>query len=133
MGDLKLMIFWLCSFLSICGPPRYSEIRLNLAQAVQGVGSMVGPLLASYVFFKDIQDTADGLQQVQWTYLGIACFVTLLAVVFFLAPMPEVTDADMALMEAEIGEVEVGSFWKQYVPPTALLYSVSDIQFPINM
>lgn len=26
-------------FLAICGPPRYSEIRLNLAQAVQGVGS----------------------------------------------------------------------------------------------
>jgi len=25
-------------FLSICGPPRYSEIRLNLALAVQGVG-----------------------------------------------------------------------------------------------
>ncbi len=26
-------------FLAICGPPRYSEIRLNLAQAIQGVGS----------------------------------------------------------------------------------------------
>src|SRR6516164_7784909 len=38
-------------FLSICGPPRYSEIRLNLAQAVQGVGSFVAPLLASRVFF----------------------------------------------------------------------------------
>jgi len=25
-------------FLSICGPPRYSEIRLNLAQAFQAVG-----------------------------------------------------------------------------------------------
>ncbi|KAL4971652.1 hypothetical protein BDW66DRAFT_155455 [Aspergillus desertorum] len=25
------------TFLSICGPPRYSEIRLNFAQAVQGV------------------------------------------------------------------------------------------------
>lgn len=26
-------------FLSICGPPKYSEIRLNLAQAVQGTGA----------------------------------------------------------------------------------------------
>jgi fucose permease len=66
-------------FLSICGPPKYSEIRLNLAQAVQGVGSMAAPLLASYVFFKNIDDTADGLQQVQWVYLGVACFVVLLA------------------------------------------------------
>jgi FHS family L-fucose permease-like MFS transporter len=38
-------------FLSICGPPKYSEIRLNLAQAVQGVGGFVAPLLASRVFF----------------------------------------------------------------------------------
>lgn len=26
------------NFLAICGPPRYSEIRLNLAQGIQGVG-----------------------------------------------------------------------------------------------
>jgi fucose permease len=46
-----------CRFLSICGPPKYSEIHLNLAQAVQGVGSMAAPLLASYVFFKNISDS----------------------------------------------------------------------------
>ena len=40
---------------------------------------MAAPLLASYVFFKNINDTADGLQQVQWVYLGVACFVVLLA------------------------------------------------------
>jgi len=28
----------------ICGPSRYSEVRLSLAQAVQGVGSFVAPL-----------------------------------------------------------------------------------------
>ena len=39
------------SFLSICGPPRYSEVRLNLAQAVQGIESFVAPLIASRVFF----------------------------------------------------------------------------------
>lgn len=39
------------NFLSICGPPRYSEIRLNLAQSVRGIGSFVAPLLAARVFF----------------------------------------------------------------------------------
>lgn len=37
------------------------------------------------------------LSNVQWTYLGIAAFVFCLAVVFYFAPIPEVTDADMAL------------------------------------
>lgn len=61
-------------FLSICGPPRYFEIRLNLAQAVQAVGSFVAPLLASRVFFAKTVDTNQGLKNVQWTYLGVACF-----------------------------------------------------------
>ena len=30
--------------------------------------------------------------------------------------MPEVTDADMAVIEHEIGEIDPGSFWRQYFP-----------------
>lgn len=102
------------SFLSICGPPRYSEIRLNLAQAVQAVGSFVAPLLASRVFFAKTVDNAQGLKNVQYTYLGVACFVALLIVLFFLAPMPEITDADMGTQEIEIAEYDPGPLRKQY-------------------
>jgi len=102
------------NFLSICGPPRYSEIRLNLAQGVQGIGSCVAPVLASKVFFASTVDTAAGLKNVQWVYLGVACFVALLIPLFFLAPMPEVTDADMHAQEDEIDSEEVGPFKKQY-------------------
>ncbi|KAK4111641.1 glucose galactose transporter [Canariomyces notabilis] len=100
-------------FLSICGPPRYSEIRLNLAQAVQGVGSFVAPLLASRVFFAHTVDDVDGLRNVQWVYLGVACFNVLLIALFFLAPMPEITDADMHQQENEIGGYDPGPFRKQ--------------------
>lgn len=55
----------------------------------------MAPLLASRVFFSHT-DPHD-LSKVQWTYLGIAAFVFSLAVVFFFSPIPEVTDADMAL------------------------------------
>ncbi|KAK1766518.1 putative l-fucose permease [Phialemonium atrogriseum] len=101
-------------FLSICGPPRYSEIRLNLAQAVQGVGSFVAPLLASRVFFAKTLDTDQGLRNVQWVYLGVAGFVGLLVILFFLAPMPEITDADMHVQEGQIGDFDPGPFRKQY-------------------
>ncbi|RHZ49382.1 uncharacterized protein CDV56_102406 [Aspergillus thermomutatus] len=102
------------NFLSICGPPRYSEIRLNLAQGVQGIGSFVAPLLASRVFFAKTVDTKQGLKNVQWVYLGVACFVVLLIILFYLAPMPEVTDADMGLQEQDISNEEVKPFKKQY-------------------
>ena len=100
-------------FLSICGPPRYSEIRLNLAQAVQAVGSFVAPLLASRVFFAKTVNTAQGLKNVQWTYLGVACFVGLLIILFYVAPMPEITDADMGTQEFEIAEFDPGPLKKQ--------------------
>ncbi len=49
----------------------------------------------------------------QWVYLGVACFVGLLIVLFFLAPMPEITDADMHAQEGEIGHYDPGPFRKQ--------------------
>ena len=101
------------NFLAICGPPRYSEIRLKLTQGIQGVGSFVAPLLASRVFFADTVDDEAGLKNVQWVYLGVAGFVGLLIILFFFAPMPEVTDADMNLQEEDIGG-EFGPFKKQY-------------------
>lgn len=100
-------------FLSICGPPRYSEIRLNLEQGVQAVGSFVAPLLASRVFSAKTVDTDQGLKNVQWVYLGVACFVALLIILFFLAPMPEITDADMGTQELEIAEYDPGPLKKQ--------------------
>jgi len=84
-------------FIATCGPPKYSELRLNLAQAFQAIGSVVAPVLASFVIFKDVHgEDSNSLQSVQWVYLGIACFVFLLAIVFVFAPIPEVTDADIA-------------------------------------
>lgn len=90
-------------FIATCGPPRLSEFRLELSQSFQAVGSVIAPLLAARVFFKeaDIQD----LSKVQWTYISIAAFVTLLAVVFFFSPIPEVTDADMALQAEQCADL----------------------------
>ncbi|KAJ4325476.1 hypothetical protein N0V94_000619 [Neodidymelliopsis sp. IMI 364377] len=81
-------------FIATCGPPRWMELRLNLAQAFQAIGSVVAPVLASFVLFKNVDNNS--LTSVQWVYLGIACFVFALAVVFFFAPIPEITDADVA-------------------------------------
>lgn len=90
-------------FIATCGPPRLSEFRLELSQSFQAVGSVIAPLLASRVFFHNVDEGAassdpNDLLGLQWTYLGIAAFVFLLALVFVFTPgLPEVTDADMAL------------------------------------
>ncbi|KAI9688575.1 MAG: hypothetical protein M1822_001524 [Bathelium mastoideum] len=99
---------------TVCGPPRYSEIRINISQAFNGVGTVVAPVLGSYVFFLKTADDTKALTNVQWVYLAIACFVFLLAVVFYLSPIPEITDADMQFQAEEThANTDVKPFHKQ--------------------
>ncbi|KAF2124250.1 MFS general substrate transporter [Dothidotthia symphoricarpi CBS 119687] len=83
-------------YIAVCGPPKWSEFRLELSQSIQAVGSVVAPVLASYVIFKNVGADGKSLEAVQYVYLGIAGFVAILAVIFFFAPIPEITDSDMA-------------------------------------
>ncbi|KAG4425344.1 hypothetical protein IFR04_001494 [Cadophora malorum] len=102
-------------FIATCGPPKYSELRLTLAQSFQAVGTVVAPVLASQVIFKNVDDKS--LTSVQWVYLGIAIFVFLLAIVFFFINLPEVTDADMAeqaALSAQDTDFEDKPLSKQY-------------------
>ena len=91
-------------------------MRLNFAQAVQAIGTVVGPLLASHVFFKNVNDNS--LSSVQWVYLGIAIFVFTLAGVFYFSTIPEITDADMERQKELTGgvfaEMENKPLSKQY-------------------
>ncbi|TQV91685.1 l-fucose permease [Cordyceps javanica] len=86
-------------YITVCGPPRYSELRINLSQAFNGIGTVVAPVLASKVFFAFSDQKAQ--DNVQWVYLAIAVFVFILAAVFFFADIPEVTDADMEFQAEE--------------------------------
>lgn len=86
-------------YITVCGPPRYSEMRINLSQAFNGIGTVVAPLMGSYVFFNfgdDEEGDNKALENVQWVYLAIALFVWILAVIFWISPIPEITDADTA-------------------------------------
>ena len=84
-------------FISLCGPPEYAEVRLNVSQGVQAVGSVLSPILAKKVLFRNVLD-APSLIDVQWTYLGIALFDVCLALVFYYLPIPEASDDELEEM-----------------------------------
>ncbi|EXJ86059.1 hypothetical protein A1O1_06428 [Capronia coronata CBS 617.96] len=84
-------------YIALCGPLEYAEVRLNVSQAFQAIGTVCSPLLATRVLFKNVLD-ASSLVNVQWTYLGIALFVFALAVVFYYIPLPEATDEQLQEM-----------------------------------
>ena len=91
-------------FIALCGPHQYAEVRLNVSQAVQAIGSIVSPILAQKVMFKGVTD-APSLIDIQWTYLGIALFVVILALVFYYLPLPEASDEDLQQLADEWADV----------------------------
>ncbi|KAJ2898657.1 uncharacterized protein MKZ38_003770 [Zalerion maritima] len=86
-------------YITVCGPPKYAELRINISQAFNGIGTVVAPVLGSYVLFTFSDDEA--LKNVTYIYLSIAAFTFLLAIVFFFSIIPEITDADMEYQAQE--------------------------------
>ena len=37
-------------YSTVCGPPRFAELRIDIAQAFNGIDAVVAPVLGSYVF-----------------------------------------------------------------------------------
>ncbi|KAF2720739.1 MFS general substrate transporter [Polychaeton citri CBS 116435] len=81
-------------FIALCGPQAYAEVRLNLSQAVQAVGTVIAPLIANRAFFHKVNN-APSLIDTQWAYLGISLFTIALAVVYYYVPLPEATDDEL--------------------------------------
>jgi len=102
-------------YITVCGPPKYSEIRINISQAFNGIGTVLAPVIGSYAIFLGVDESAQALQNTQWIYLAIAIFTFLLAVVFFFSAIPEITDADMEFQaEQTHANTAVKPFWQQY-------------------
>ena len=97
-------------YIALCGPPQYAEVRLNISQAVQAIGTVVSALLAKHVLFRNVND-APSLIDVQWTYLGIALFVIILALVFFYLPIPEATDEELQQVADKRAPVNNQPIW----------------------
>jgi hypothetical protein len=90
-------------FIALCGPLENAEVRLNFSQGIQATGSVLSPLLAKKVLFRNVQNAAS-LVDVQWTYLAIAFFDVALAVAFYYLPVPEACDEDLKELADRRGE-----------------------------
>jgi len=98
------------TYIIILGDPKYGAMRLTFSQAWNGIGAFAGPLIASQEFFKGENDTS--LANVQWVYLAVACFGTILIILFRLAKLPEVNESK--LDDTLVDQTAVAPLHKQY-------------------
>ncbi|KAK2042457.1 major facilitator superfamily transporter [Colletotrichum somersetense] len=78
------------SYAVVIGKPETASARLQFCQSWNGVASFIGPLIASKFFFSGAN--ANSLTNVQYVYLAVSCAGVAVAVLFFFARLPEVSE-----------------------------------------
>ncbi|TQN67202.1 Glucose/galactose transporter [Colletotrichum shisoi] len=106
------------SYAVVIGKPETASARLQFCQSWNGVASFIGPLIASKFFFEG--DNANSLTNVQYVYLAVSCAGVAVAVLFFFARLPEVSEESLeessgpASTDALGEPVGHGPIYKQY-------------------
>ncbi|MBW8683952.1 L-fucose:H+ symporter permease [Chitinophaga rhizophila] len=107
-------------YVSVLGSPETATTRLNLAQSFNGVGAMIAPILGARFILSGTELTEaqlnamspDALQQyligeastVKVPYLIIGIVVLLIALLFVVTKMPEVTEQQDEQVDATANE-----------------------------
>ena len=82
-------------YTTVLGSKRYAATRINLAQACNGVGWPLGPIVGSMFFYsKDAAGRSTGSETLYIPYVGCAVMVMVLAAVFYFASVPDIKSAD---------------------------------------
>lgn len=82
-------------YTTVLGNPRYAVTRINLAQSTNGVGWILGPVIGSIYFYsKDAQGVSTGSQTLYIPYVAVAGIVTVLAIIFYFANIPDIKAED---------------------------------------
>jgi FHS family L-fucose permease-like MFS transporter len=82
-------------YTTVLGDPRYAATRINLAQSMNGVGWIFGPLAGAAFFYgKDEAGASTGAQTLWIPYATVGVVVVVLAAVFWKADVPDIRTED---------------------------------------
>jgi MFS transporter, FHS family, L-fucose permease len=83
-------------YTTVLGDPAYAATRINLAQSCNGIGWLLGPIAGGLFFYgKDETGRSTGAETLWIPYAGVAVVVIVLALVFYLAYVPDIKTADV--------------------------------------
>lgn len=83
-------------YVTVLGEPETSAARLNLSQCFNGVGSFLGPIIASYLFFGENNGVeGTNLDSVKMIYVIIGVLVLLVAGIFLRTKLPEIKESEI--------------------------------------
>lgn len=88
-------------FVAGLGDQRTSDQRINFAQAFNGLGAVVGPLIGGYFILRAGQEHSNDLASVKLLYQIIGSVILAIAIAFAFVKVPPVQDAHAIDSETE--------------------------------
>jgi MFS transporter, FHS family, L-fucose permease len=80
-------------YTTVLGSKRYAALRINLAQTVNGIGWMLGPIVGG-TFFYSARGVEVAHGQLYIPYVAMAAVVLVLACIFYVANVPDLNTND---------------------------------------
>lgn len=82
-------------YTTVLGPKQYAATRINLAQSMNGIGWIFGPIAGGLFFYStDAAGRSTGSEMLWIPYVGVAVVVLILALVFYFADVPDIETED---------------------------------------
>lgn len=80
-------------FAIALGKPETGAHRLNMAGGINSLGTLLGPLVVSFILFGDLKDSGHSatISSIKVLYIFLAGLFTLVSVIFAISKMPRVT------------------------------------------
>lgn len=98
-------------YTTALGPKEFGPFRINLAQSLNGIGWMLGPVVGGAFFY-----SADGAvvshQRLELPYVAVALLVLVLACIFYRSNVPDVVPPEDP-GEARAGSTSGESIWQR--------------------
>jgi len=89
-------------YTTVLGAPRYAAMRINMAQSLNGIGWILGPIAGGLFFYgQDATGRSTGAETLWIPYAGVGVVVLLLAVLFCFAPVPDIRAKDDYAIDAK--------------------------------
>jgi FHS family L-fucose permease-like MFS transporter len=91
-------------YVTVLGPPRTASSRLNLTQAFNSLGTTIGPSIGGLLILSTAGAAAGAAADaatVRGPYLALAGALALLAVLFFVAKLPQIVESEDVSLAGE--------------------------------
>lgn len=101
-------------YATVLGPPESGAARINLAQSANGIGWMIGPVLAGYFVLSATGEPVTTNTNLWKPYLIIAGLVAILILIFAASKVPDLHNVEEAKVETGAGKIAVKPLWKRW-------------------